>query len=189
MIRGGVACLTSRWRLATAYPEKRRVRRLEGLEGVRVPIGKLLVLIIVVLFTSVKEGEAMYFKKPVLFSEVTGIVMNKGVPLPNVEVKRVYVEEYDEIVDRTYTNSEGKFSFRPIYRPRFRWFDLVPHEIVITQKLIMIHEGKEYEGFICIKDNYKHNGELGGKPISLVCDLRNEFKDNGDFTGICRLGS
>lgn len=129
----------------------------------------------------------MYFKKPVLFSEVNGVVMNKGVPLANVEVKRVYVEEYDEIVDRTFTNSEGMFSFRPIYRPRFRWFDLFPHEIVITQKMIMIYEGKEYEGWICNKRNYDRNGELGGKPISLLCDLKNTFTDNGGFTGICRL--
>lgn len=128
----------------------------------------------------------MYLKKPVLFSEVKGVVMDQGVPLHNVKVNRVYVEDYDEIIDSTYTNNEGKFYFSPIYRPRFRLFDLVPHEIVITQRLIIIHEGKEFKGYICIKDNYRHNGELGGRPISLVCDLKNDFKDNGGFTGICR---
>lgn len=72
------------------------------------------------------------------------MVLDKGRPLANVRVDRVLIEEDDEVVDTQYTDHEGRFSFRPIYRQRFELFDFFPHEIVVTQKILLKYDGKEY---------------------------------------------
>jgi hypothetical protein len=84
------------------------------------------------------------------------------------------------------TDSDGKFSFPAINRKSF-FGSLLPHEPMIRQTILIRHEGKEYKAWMFDKGNYKKNGELQGKPISLYCELEAPLSHKGEVYGICQL--
>jgi hypothetical protein len=150
-----------------------------------------LMLIFVGLTMSIpfSEGCAMSFlKKWVVFSEVKGVVLDNGKPVPGVVVERFVMESNQEGLDSTVTDARGKFSFKSIEKTSFSISRLFPHEVVITQKLFINSGNYKYKAWICVKRNYENNGELNGKPIDIICDLKNDYIDNnGKFMGMCRL--
>jgi hypothetical protein len=143
-------------------------------------------LVGIILFISLDEGNAMFFEK-VIFSEVKGVVLDHGKPIPRATVERFVKDSNKENKDRTVTDSDGRFHFKTMEKsPSFP--KLFPHETVITQRLLVTVGNNQYKAWICIKNNYDNNGELDGKPIDIICDLENDYIDNdGKFMGICRL--
>ncbi|WP_431266662.1 DUF6795 domain-containing protein [Roseateles chitinivorans] len=65
----------------------------------------------------------------------------------------------------------------------------ISHEPVVEQRLQFVWQGKTYQGWYHSKHNYDELGELGGKPLRLVCDLNEEpiARPEIGSSGICAL--
>jgi len=127
------------------------------------------------------------FEPIVLFSAVVGVVTLDGAPMADVEVERRYRwswtdAEGSEVVR---TDEQGKFAFPVITGSSFtaRWF---PHEPVVTQVIVVHHEGEEFEAWRYTKHNYHPNGELH-RSLDFICDLAMEAEFRGEYYGICEL--
>jgi len=64
---------------------------------------------------------------------------------------------------------------------------LVPHQPSTLQSIVIRLGGQEYKAWGFHKLNYDENGELGGKPISLVCKLEQEPTTQNGVYGICEF--
>ncbi|MBK9990855.1 MAG: hypothetical protein IPP19_09020 [Verrucomicrobia bacterium] len=132
-----------------------------------------------------------------LFSPVKGIVVHKGQPVVGAVIERTCEwnwEKYAPRTDQTVTDNNGEFSLPGIYS----WMgqvQLVPHEPVIHQHLVIKHEGMDYNAWYLVKHEYGEFAELSmaslrgelpdllGKPIDLYCELTVESKNHGGVWG------
>jgi hypothetical protein len=126
-----------------------------------------------------------------LFSEVRGVVTQNGKPVSGATVEQTYA--YDEKISRmTQTNDAGEFFFPEVVMRSF-WASIMPHEKRVEQTIKIKYEGGEYMAWAYVKHNYRQNGELDGKPISMLCALeaqpkRTEVKSKvNSVFGICDL--
>ena len=128
------------------------------------------------------------FKEKCLFSRVSGVVLSAGQPVAGARVEQFYRWDGPDISQRITvdTDADGRFSVDAAYDNSVMTY-LLPTSPSIQQELTIRHEGKEYEAYLVFKNNYDENGELDGKPLSLVCELGDEPSDDGGFYGICRL--
>ncbi len=126
----------------------------------------------------------------VMFSEVQGVVLNGGKPVSGAKVRREFQWAWNDILekDETTTDSAGKFSF-PLLSRFSLGSSLLPHEPVISQRIYIDHEGKEYLAWRYFKRDYNVNDELSGKSINLQCELKKEpgYHINKDIFGISTL--
>lgn len=129
-----------------------------------------------------------FSKNLYLFSDVQGVVLNKGVPVPDTEVERIYNWGWKDVTgqEKTMTDAQGRFHFDPVVQSSF-WASILPHEPVVTQKILIRQGGTEYKAWMFTKHNYEENGELSGKSIRLSCDLASEASAKGDVFGICEM--
>ena len=136
-----------------------------------------------------------------LFSPVKGIVVHKGQPVVGAVIERTCEwnwEKYAPRTDQTITDEKGEFSLPGIYSWRGQ-VQLVPHEPVIHQHIVIKHEGVDYNAWYLVKHEYGKFAELDmakifgdgpsleGKPINLFCDLEAESKNRGGYGGISIL--
>lgn len=150
-------------------------------------MGKRLALLLVIAISASAAGVAMSFAKELcLFSEVKGVVLSQGRPVANAEVERVYNWAWKDVTrsDKIKTDQQGRFSFPKAAQSSFLG-SLLPHEPVVTQKIFIRHNGAEYKAWMFTKHNYRENGELNGKPITLTCRLESEPAFKGEIFGIC----
>jgi len=128
--------------------------------------------------------------KMVLFSSVSGRVLQDGKPVPGATVEREFRWAWkDETgTDATTTGAAGEFAFAKIERSSFLG-SLLPHEPVVRQSLTIKVNGKTYEAWLLNKHNYNDNGEVEGKkPLRLVCRLEAApARHPGGYYGICEL--
>ena len=139
-----------------------------------------------VLFMAAQESA---MAKMVIFSAVSGKVLQDGKPVPGATVEREFRWSWkDEIgTDSATTGAAGEFSFGRIERSSFLG-SLLPHEPVVRQSLTIKVGGKSYEGWLLNKHNYDDNGEVEGKPLRLVCRLEAApGKHPGGYYGLCEL--
>ena len=145
------------------------------------------------VFFPIKGFAMSFLTKQVLFSEVSGLVLQDGKPLANVEVVRSYSEVDKEGSESVKTNKNGTFYFPNATNTLFFEFSFFPpSEIVISQEIIIKYEGKAYDAWVFAKDDYKEGSEVGKKVINISCNL----DDKPDYTklpsgnsvfGICSL--
>lgn len=123
-----------------------------------------------------------------LFSSVQGVVLDKGKPVPGAEVERIYNWGWKDLTgqEKIVTGPDGSFHFDPVVESSF-WASILPHEPVVTQKILIRHGGVEYKAWMFTRHNYEENGELNGKPVRLTCDLGSEPSAKGDIFGICAI--
>lgn len=141
--------------------------------------------IVLLLMTT---GEAYAMSKMYLFSEVKGVVVKKGIPVKDAIVEQEFRWAWKDETGsaQTKTDENGKFSFPAVVRSSF-FGSLLPHEPMITQTILIRHEGNVYKAWMFDKGNYKENGELNGKVISLYCELEEPLSHKGEVYGICQL--
>jgi hypothetical protein len=136
-----------------------------------------------------------------LFSPVKGVVVHQGQPVVGAVIERACEWEWKNVEpnnDQTVTDEKGEFSLPGIYS----WMGLVqliPHQPVIHQHIIIKYDGKDYDAWHYTKMEYGEYKELemeeslgdspglGGKPIDLFCDLSAELKNRGGYGGIGEL--
>lgn len=129
------------------------------------------------------------FSKKIMFSEVFGQVTLNGAPVKDAIIERYYRWAWDDKKesDNTTTNEKGIFNL-PAQEKNAFISSLIPHEPSIFQQITIKHQGKEYVAWHYTKHNYDKNGELGGRPIRLKCELSKQpaFTDD-DYYGICTI--
>jgi len=128
------------------------------------------------------------FDPLVLFSEVHGAVLKDGNPVAGAEVvqKVVWSDNADEIpLQHAVTDPKGAFQF-PVITRRSVLLQLLPHQPVMVQKIVIRYGGAEYEAWRHTKEDYELNSELDGRPLSLVCELSRQPDFEGTHYGICK---
>lgn len=139
--------------------------------------------------------------KVCLFSPVKGIVVYKGQPVVGAAIERTCEWNWKKYVpqtDQTVTDEKGEFSLPGVYS-FMGIVQLVPHEPVIHQHIVINHSGATYNAWFHSKHEYGEFAELDmakalgegpgleGKPINLYCDLEAENKPRGGYGGISVL--
>lgn len=69
---------------------------------------------------------------------------------------------------------------------------IFPHNPSVGQFIKIYVDGNEYQAWGFGTGNYDVNGELGGKPMNLLCDLdspkqTHKVNDLKNYVGICEL--
>ncbi len=131
------------------------------------------------------QGTAM--AKMVMFSAVSGKVLQDGKPVAGAVVEREFRWSWksETGTDSTQTDASGAFRFPVIERSSFMG-SVLPHEPMVRQTILIKHGGKTHKAWMFDKGNYKLDGELG-KPIVMTCRLEKEPTHTGDVFGICEL--
>lgn len=148
----------------------------------------ILFLSIFVASNSMLERAMSFARNFFLFSEVQGVVLDKGKPVQDAEVERIYNWGWKDVTkqEKTTTDQEGRFHFNPVVESTF-FGSILPHEPVITQKILIRYQGIDYKAWMFTKHNYEENGELNGRPIHLICNLDSEPSFKDDVFGICTI--
>lgn len=142
-----------------------------------------------IFFFMLAHVKAMAMPEPLyLFSEVTGVVTIDGKPVAGAEVQQIYIWKSDEVINRTLTDEEGRYSFPEVTKTSFIW-SWLPHEPFISQRVNILQAGETHKGWFYSKHDYDKNGELKGRPINLRCDLINPTKAHPEteYFGLCTL--
>lgn len=118
---------------------------------------------------SISEVHAM--GKACLFSAVSGIVLERGQPVPGARIIRHYKWAWgnEKSTDATHTDARGMFTLPAVWR-RMWLGSILPHEPVITQTILIEHAGKTYRAWLYTRGSYEDQAELKG-PIHLICRL------------------
>ena len=132
-----------------------------------------------------------------LFSPVKGLVVFKGQPIIGAIIERSCQwnwRKYKTETDQTITDKKGEFIMPGIYS----WMgivQLVPHEPVIHQSILIKHGGVTYNAWHHMKGGYGEYAELSiaslrgtlpdlnGKAIDLYCELTVEPTNHGGVSG------
>lgn len=142
-------------------------------------------LLVAIALLAPSVGSAVS-KQMCLFSRVDGVVLLDGKPVPGAEVERIYHWGWKDVTrsDSVRTDAEGHFSFPPVLESSLLG-SILPHEPLVSQRILIRYDGREHKGWMYTKHNYRENGELGGRPIRLRCSLESEPSQHGEVFGIC----
>ena len=129
-----------------------------------------------------------FFKSQVLFSPVSGVVTLNGAPVAGAEiVQSVDWATKEGPAPRSVTSdANGRFAFDAIEGSSMA-ARVLPLQPSMNQRLVIRHQGVEYDAYRHGKLNYDLNGENEGKPLVLECELSRQPDFFGKFYGICRL--
>jgi hypothetical protein len=95
----------------------------------------------------------------VLFSAISGKVLDQGKPVPELTLTRTVEWTGDTFVDTTVTDKEGGFAF-PVLKKFSIIRQVLPANTHISQSIKANHQGKERDIWRHSKSNYDNNGEL-----------------------------
>lgn len=148
-----------------------------------------LVITVGLLFGLTQGASAMF--KLVMFSAVHGVVTQNGHPVEGAIVEREYLWASKDrtVSDEVKTDPAGTFSL-PELTTWSVLAQIVPHEPVVYQTILIKHRGQTFKAWMFTRHNYDANSELQGKPIFLVCDLDAPLSHKGPedkVYGICEL--
>jgi hypothetical protein len=137
----------------------------------------------------------------VLFSAVSGKVLDKGRPVAGLTLMRTVEWKGDTYTDTAVTGKEGEFAF-PVFKKLQILRQVLPDEPNIGQTIATVFQGRKYEIWSVTKPNYDNNSELfyvdfdapfdpskgrgkmisdpGKVPITLTCDLATDVRKKPD---------
>jgi len=131
------------------------------------------------LFNKGKKIEA------VLFSPLEGVITFEGQPASGAKIKRNVAWKDKEGETDNFTADENGYFSIPIKTAEYR--DSPYAQISIGQTITVEFKGKEYEIWQTGKSSTHLYGELGGRPVNLVCELTKEKMDS--HLGFSLLGT
>lgn len=111
--------------------------------------------------------------KVCLFSAISGTITLDGKPVVNARLVRTGDRDGPR-VDETLTDERGYFEFPAMFERTVTKF--LPMEFVASQKMMVQHQGIEYEMWNSVKRKREENTESRGKPLVVVCELNSEEK-------------
>jgi hypothetical protein len=95
----------------------------------------------------------------VLFSAVSGKLLDKGKSVAGLTLTRTVEWKGDTYTDTTITGKDGEFAF-PVFKKFEILRQVLPDEPMISQTIETVYQGKNYEIWSLSKGNYDNNGEL-----------------------------
>jgi hypothetical protein len=124
-------------------------------------------------------------------SGMTGVLSDRGKPLPGVTLVRNVSSWEHKTKQKAETNENGEFSFEAVTGRR-SLLEYLPLPGTITVNIWLDIEGAPPKDSVwgLTKWNYERNGELG-VPLRLECDLADEVTDEQaaerGYFGKCRV--
>jgi hypothetical protein len=153
----------------------------------RLPSKLILAATAVVLISLGAKAMAGIFGNKTLFSQLNGTVLMGGKPCADAQILQTVSDGGgEEISAQTSSDDNGKFSLPAITKSK-GFLSLLPGEFVAAQQILILYEGKEYQGWISTKRSPEPNSEAQGANFELVCDLDREADYGPDYFGICSL--
>lgn len=142
-------------------------------------------LVFVLLLTTIGEANAM--GKMCLFSAVRGVVLDHGRPVEGARIEQDWEWDWNATKghQEAVTDQQGAFALSSVWR-RSLLASLLPHEPVVVQTILIHFSGKTCKAWMFDKHTYRENGELGNRPIKIVCRLEAEVTHHGKVYGICQ---
>ncbi len=111
----------------------------------------------------------------VLFSEINGRLLYRGKPVKNQEITRRYTWlGVDEGSDTTRTDSRGYYSFPAITSTKSQPEGV--EDLFIMQSITTDYKDQSYTLWKTTKYDFINRGELGGHPIKMVNELKDESR-------------
>lgn len=110
----------------------------------------------------------------VLMSEMEGRLVNaSSEPAAGVRLVRTWNWAFrnEQGQDETSTDANGVFNF-PAVSGRSLTARLLPHEPDTYQAITAYHPNGPTEIWAASKTNYRYNGELQGRPLRVLCGLK-----------------
>lgn len=135
----------------------------------RRPALRLLALIVLFLLLVAYAESSM--AKYILFSPVSGKIVIAGKPVAGATVRRWYKGGFSDKqgTDTVTTDAAGNFSFPEVSFSSIM-ASIIPHEAVVSQKMMATVNGVETIIYATVKRNYDSNGEFGGLALNFVFD-------------------
>lgn len=139
-------------------------------------LSNLFIILAGMFFLSQGVAMSTFFKSKtievVLFSPLEGKMTYHGKPAVGAKIKRTVAwKDQQGETDEFTVASDGSFSL-PLKTTTYKDNPLA--QLVITQTLSVLFEGKEYSIWTISKMESDLFTELGGKPINFICELTNE---------------
>jgi len=116
----------------------------------------------------------------VLSSPMQGTLTLNGKPVAGIKIERhlKWFDEKDSNTDFVVTKNNGHFTLPAIKRT----LNISPlSHFLISQNLVVNHEGEEVSIWYMSKGSKIEYGELGGKPINLRCDITDEERISHEY--------
>nr|WP_230556835.1 DUF6795 domain-containing protein [Teredinibacter turnerae] len=141
----------------------------------------------VLIFLSV-NSQAMpknTFAVDCLFSSISGVITLKGVPAEGATIKRTVGKAHvrGDIQDETKTDKKGAF-YLPAVFERNILSRVLPMEFAVSQKIIVIYEGNEFDLWLGVKRQREENAEAKGQPLVVECHLEEELNQKQVSGGV-----
>ena len=112
----------------------------------------------------------------VLFSEINGRLLYGGRPVKNQEISRRFTWlGVDEGSDAARTDSRGYYSFPAITSTKTQ--PVGEEDLFIMQTITTDYKDQSYTLWKTTKYDFMNRGELGGHPIKIVNELKNESRN------------
>ncbi|WP_347332918.1 DUF6795 domain-containing protein [Marinimicrobium locisalis] len=109
-----------------------------------------------------------------LASPLEGVILNEGAPLAGTRLLRVLSLAGEEVLEEEAVSDEkGRFSF-PDRRKSIKLTPLM--ELVISQKIYVLHEGEKNLVWLKSKRSPEVYSELGGRPVNFRCDITSPMR-------------
>jgi hypothetical protein len=112
-----------------------------------------------------------------VFSAVKARLTKNDLPLQGVTVVRRW-NWNEPHEDSTVTDANGEFNFPAVFESSVT--RLLPLEIMISQSLYAIIDGEERKFWYNAKRDETENGEYGGRPTHLLCEMTHKMKIHRD---------
>ena len=127
-----------------------------------------------------------FSKEYILFSPISGYIIIDGKPISNLTVNRWFKWWFygEEKTEETTTDLNGYFSFSKSITVKSFIIWIIPHEAVITQKLLLDYNNETIQIYGTVKRNYEPNWEYWGKPLEFIFDPTKKKVQYISFTPI-----
>jgi hypothetical protein len=119
----------------------------------------LLLALASFMLASCARTDSFDWGQLVLFSAISGKVLDQGKPVPGLTLTRTVEWTGDTFVDTATTDKEGAFAF-PVLKRFSLIRQVLPANTHISQSIKANHQGKERDIWRHSKSNYDNNGEL-----------------------------
>lgn len=155
---------------------------------------------VTLLLATLSNPEAKAMGKVVLFSPLSGVVLDHGEPVAGALVKRHvhWIWGHRTRDDAITTDVDGRFAFAAL-EDTMLLGSLLPHEPRVEQRIAIEHGGRSHLAWSLDKRNYEANGELihfdearglvplrdPSRPMRITCRLEAAEHRNGKVHGIC----
>lgn len=140
-----------------------------------ISFSKFIAVAIFIAFTIEGVSMSLFSKEKeevVLFSEMEGHITLNGNPVKNAKIQRD-IKWKDDVGEKDFfeTDDKGYFKLGELNaKAVLSGFS----QLVVTQELTIIYKNNSFIIWSMGKLNKEKHGELGGIPINLRCDLKDE---------------